>query len=140
MTLYIQVDVSDVIHELDRLINEPGTGTVLGLEGVLASTFAATQLTVPVDTGSLRGSGSISSALSPAIWEGELTYGGESGGFPHDPVTYAAYVLEGHLIVAWGRYRHGGKQFQESNDFMAPFDTPGEQAFEDVVLGAVRGA
>jgi hypothetical protein len=139
MALYIEVDISEVTRELDRLIAEPGTPTVLGLEGVLASTFAATQLTVPVDTGSLRGSGAISSAVAPAFWEGELTYGGDSPGFPNDPVTYAAFVLGGHRIVAWGRVVHRGKQYQEPDDFMVPFDVPGEQAFEDVVLGAVRG-
>jgi hypothetical protein len=139
MAIYVEVDISDVARELDRLISEPSTPTVLGLEGVLATTFAATQVTVPVDTGSLRASGGIQSSLGPAQWEGVLNYGGDAGGFPHDPVLYAAFVLGGHRIVAWGHQVYAGKQYQEPDDFMAPFDVPGEQAFEAVVLGAVRG-
>lgn len=139
MAIYIEVDISDVARELDRLINEPSTATILGLEGVLATTFAATQIVVPVDTGSLRGSGLIESSVSPARWEGVLSYGGEAAGFEHDPVLYAAFVLGGHRIVAWGHRVYAGKRYQEPNDFMAPFDVPGEQAFEGVVYDAVRG-
>ena len=139
MTIHVTVDVHEVTEELDRLINEPSTTTIIGLESVLATSFAATQITVPVDTGSLRGSGTISSEVGPGIWEGELNYGGPAGGFEHDPVLYAAFVLGGHRIVAWGRRVHSGKQYQPEDDFMAPFVEPGEDAFEAIVFGAIGG-
>lgn len=122
MSIRIEVDMSDVMHELDRLKEMPGLPMVEGLEGVLATVFAETQLTTPVDTGSLRGSGKISSEVTEDKWDGAITYGGLSPGFPHNPVTYAWYVLGGHIIVAWGRRIHEGKQYQEPDNFMAPWD------------------
>jgi hypothetical protein len=133
MSVRIEVDMSDVMREFDRLKDMPNLPMISGLEGVLATTFAETQLTTPVDTGSLRGSGKISSEVTEDRWDGAITYGGASPGFPHDPVTYAWFVLGGHIIVAWGRRIHEGKQYQEPDNFMAPWDV-GEQDIKAAIL------
>ncbi len=133
MSIRIEVDISDAARAIDHLMEQPSAKAIFGLESVLATTFAETELTVPVDTGSLRGSGKVSSEVTPLRWEGEISYGGGSPGFPHDPVLYAKFVLEGHRIVAWGRQAHRGKQYQPGDDYMAPWDL-GEDAFEAAVL------
>lgn len=137
MAVYVEVDIHEVANELDRLMSQPTTKTLFALESTLATTYAATELAVPVDTGSLRGSGKISSSVGPARWEGELSYGGASPGFPNDPVGYAWFVLGGHQIVAWGRRSNRGKQYQESDDYMAPWSF-GESGFEQAVMSALR--
>jgi hypothetical protein len=134
----IEIDISDVDQELKRLEEAPGFSTILGLESVLSTTYALTQTTVPVDTGSLRGSGKVSSDYRDEVWSGELTYGGASAGFVHDPVLYAQAVLHGHRIVAWGRSIHGGKQYQSPNDYLLPVDVA-SKSMEDVVRRFVWG-
>ena len=71
------------------VLGGPGKETVVSLDAVLDSAFAETQTLVHVVTGSLKGSGRVSSSVSEAEWSGEITYGGPSPGFPHDPVRYA---------------------------------------------------
>jgi hypothetical protein len=133
MSIRIEVDMTDVDKEFDRLKHLPAGPMIEGLESILATTFAETQLTTPVDTGSLRGSGKISSEVTEDKWDGAITYGGESPGFPHNPVDYAWYVLGGHVIVAWGRRIHEGKQYQEPDNYMAPWD-PREEDFKAAIL------
>ncbi len=133
MSIRIEVDIHDAVEAVDRLMEQPSIKTIFELESVLATTFSATELSVPVDTGSLRGSGKVSSEVTPLRWEGEITYGGTSPGFPHDPVLYAKFVLEGHRIVPWGRQVHGGKQYQPGDDYMVSWDL-GEEAFEVAIL------
>ncbi len=95
MTKYkIEVDISDLDAELERLENAPGFKTILALESLLATQFAATQQQVHVDTHSLKTSGKIDSDLGRGIWKGEIEYGGISPGSFHDPVTYAIYEYE----------------------------------------------
>lgn len=96
----VTVDDDDIDDELSRLIAPP----LMALEGVLTAQFAATQAQVHVDTGSLRGSGEIDSAYARGVWEGQITYGGPSPGFPNDPVDYAYY-----------EFRRGG-----AHDFREP--------------------
>lgn len=91
MTIHYRIDISDVDQELERLENAPGFTAIAALEGVLAASFAATQAHTHVITGSLRNSGSLSSEMSEHSWEGTITYGGPSPGFPNDPVDYAIY-------------------------------------------------
>src|SRR3954467_6009625 len=91
---YIEVDISDVEKELDRIIDGPGTSDLIEFEGLLASQFQITQQAVHVITGSLKGSGKISSILTNDKWEGQIKYGGISVGFVHDPVDYAHYEQE----------------------------------------------
>ncbi len=132
MSIRIEVDISEAAHEIDRLMAQPSIQAVIGLESVLATTFAATQLTVPVYTGSLRGSGKISSEVTPLRWEGEIVYGGVSPGFPNDPVLYAKFVLGGHRYVGkWARIT--GKTYESPNDFMEPWELE-QDGFEAAVL------
>jgi hypothetical protein len=91
---YIQVDISDVEKELDRIIDGPNVEDILEFEAVLASQFQITQQAVHVITGSLRNSGHPSSVASADKWEGKIVYGGPSIGFPHNPVKYAHYEQE----------------------------------------------
>jgi hypothetical protein len=91
---YIEVDISDVEKELDRLVDGPNTADVIEFEAVLASQFQITQQAVHVITGSLKNSGKPSSTVSPSKWEGKIVYGGPSIGFPHNPVRYADYEQE----------------------------------------------
>lgn len=133
MSIRIDVDMSDVTREFDRLQDMPSLPMIEALEGVLATQFAETQISVPVDTGSLRNSGKISSEVTDNKWDGAVTYGGESPGFPHNPVTYAWFVLGGHVIVAWGRRVHGGKQYQEPDNYMIAWDL-GQDDFATAML------
>lgn len=91
---YIEVDISEVEKELDRLIDGPDVTAVVELESLLASQFQITQQTVHVITGSLKNSGKISSHLTKDSWVGQISYGGLSAGFPHNPVKYAHYEQE----------------------------------------------
>jgi len=91
--VYVEVDISDVEKELDRIIDGPGVADVVEFESVLASQFQITQQIVHIITGSLKGSGKISSVLEENKWEGQITYGGPSVGI-HNPVKYAHYEQE----------------------------------------------
>ena len=46
-----------------------------------------------VPTGSLQASGTTETEMTELFWEGTITYGGSSGGFPNDPVDYAIYEM-----------------------------------------------
>lgn len=82
-------DDGKAIAELERLGN-PGFELAGLLESQIHTMFNDTQSIVHVVTGSLRGSGAVETRWLPDnIWEGEITYGGDSPGFPHNPVTYA---------------------------------------------------
>lgn len=61
------------------------------LEAVLDAAFEATQAAVHVISGSLRASGKTASDHRDGQWEGSITYGGISPGFPNNPVVYAWY-------------------------------------------------
>src|SRR5688572_14562048 len=90
----IEVDISDLDAELERLENAPGFKTILALESLLATQFAATQLQVHIETHSLKTSGKVDSELGRGIWKGEIEYGGISPGSYNDPVDYAIYEYE----------------------------------------------
>lgn len=92
--VYIEVDVSDVEKELDRIIDGPNTANVIEFESILATQFQITQQAVHIITGSLRNSGKISSRMDNNSWQGEITYGGLSAGAVHNPVRYAHYEQE----------------------------------------------
>lgn len=99
---YIEMDISDVERELDRIIDGPGVEDLLAFEAVLVTQFQLSQQTVHIITGSLKNSGKLRSGLTQNKWEGSITYGGLSAGFPHNPVKYAHYE----------------QQRDESHDFM----------------------
>lgn len=94
MAVYIEVDISDVEKELDRLIDGPNIEDVLEFEAVLASQFQITQQIVHIRTGSLRLSGKIKSVIDLSKWEGSITYGGPAAGAINNPVRYAHYEQE----------------------------------------------
>lgn len=118
----IRVDVDDALREVDRVGDLPGLDTILALEGVLADAFNGTQQAVHIITGSLKGSGSLSSTLADDVWSGEVSYGGPSPGFVNDPVRYAWYEQRRRL----------------SHDFMAPARDQTKR-FADAVSDAVKG-
>lgn len=88
MTLRISAHMDNWFDACDALLG-PGEETVAALDAVLDAAFVETQFLVHVITGSLRASGRTSSDTSESEWSGEITYGGPSPGFPHDPVDYA---------------------------------------------------
>lgn len=92
--IYIEVDISDVEKELDRIIDGPNMADTVEFEAILATQFQMTQQTVHIITGSLRNSGKVSSILEPSKWEGKIVYGGLSAGAVHNPVEYAHYEQE----------------------------------------------
>lgn len=82
MSFYVDVDMSDVIQELDRLARGPGAGeTTFRLEAILVSAFAATQEQVHVITGALKGSGHPTSQFDGETWTGEISYARHPGIF-----------------------------------------------------------
>jgi hypothetical protein len=94
MAVYIEMDISDVEKELDRLIDGPGIQDVLEFEAVLASQFQITQQIVHIQTGSLKLSGKIRSSIDLNSWNGTITYGGLAAGAINNPVKYAHYEQE----------------------------------------------
>lgn len=121
---YIEVDISDVLDELDRIIDGPSNAAIAELEAVLASQYQKTQMAVHIITGSLKNSGKLDSHITKDSWVGSITYGGSSPGFPHNPVKYAHYEQER----------------DSSHDFMAgayPLDTLYGNAVESWLKGDV---
>ena len=72
-----------------RAISGPGPETVQELELVVETEFEEIQDRVHVVTGSLKGSGRTAYKKEDNSWSGEISYGGPSPGFSHNPVTYA---------------------------------------------------
>lgn len=122
MTTHFTMDLNGVGHELDRLADGPDLDDLLRLESVLTDVFQETQRIVHVRTGSLRGSGDLDSDYRDHTWHGDLSYGGQSPGFIHDPVRYAQIELA-----------RGGSHF-----FMLPALTA-DSRYLDAVLAFVRG-
>jgi hypothetical protein len=87
----VRFDVDDRAQraEFDRLLDMGKVTTEL--ERILAIQFAASNAAVHVETGSLRGSEDIDSDYTGGRWIGQISFGGASPGFPHDPVVYAVY-------------------------------------------------
>lgn len=80
--------------EVNRLADGPISADLLAFEVVLEDQFRATQAAVHVITRSLKGSGRSEFKMDNNSWEGEITYGGPSPGFIHNPVDYAEYERE----------------------------------------------
>jgi hypothetical protein len=91
---YIEMDISDIEKELDRLLDGPAVEDLIEFESILVSQFQMSQQKVHIQTGSLKNSGRLSSSLTKNKWEGSIIYGGLSAGFPHNPVKYAHYEQE----------------------------------------------
>lgn len=98
------IDMSEIYTELDRLADAPSASAVLALEGILAESFAETQMAVHIITGSLRTSAKLDSDFNDGVWSGHISYGGLAPGAVNDPVRYARYE------------RHRGLD----HDFLAP--------------------
>lgn len=88
MTLVIRADFRECFEALS-VLEGPGPETVEELTRVMDEAFVETQALVHVITGSLKGSGRVSFDQKDGEWSGEISYGGSSPGFPHNPVTYA---------------------------------------------------
>lgn len=71
--IHIEIDAADVLAELTRLSSPPAEAYAK-LEGILLSSFAATQAHVHVITGFLKASGHPSSEVSGDEWSGTLSY------------------------------------------------------------------
>lgn len=93
MSVSFRIDMSEWTEAL-HAISGPGMETIAKLEEVMAEAFAESQAIVHVITGSLKGSGRTSFKVEGDQWTGEISYGGPSPGFPHDPVDYAGYEQE----------------------------------------------
>ncbi len=90
--IHLESNYSDMEREIDRIQGMPDVKTRIALDNVLATAFAATQAFVHVETGSLKSSGKSESSFKKTTktWEGEIQYGGPSGGV-NNPVDYAIY-------------------------------------------------
>lgn len=123
MTVYVEVDTSDVERELARLAAGPSRADRLELYKVLFGQFQLTQLRVHVITESLRRSGHVETTADDHIeWAGEFSYGGQSTGSEFDPVLYAQYE----------QARDG------FHDFMQDV-YGGSQGYADAILDFYRG-
>lgn len=87
----IHSDWSEIFDELDRIDGMPNDVMTARLDAVLEMAFLETKAITHVITGSLKNSGREDSDSNGHKWEGTITYGGPSPGFPHDPVRYAGY-------------------------------------------------
>jgi hypothetical protein len=124
MSLKVTSDWSDVDHELVRVEKAPSIESTTALDAALKALFEETQAAVHVITGSLKNSGKTSTKTHRYMWVGEITYGGASPGFPHNPVRYA-----------WYEQRRGG-----GHDFMALVNTDiGNDAMLTAVEIALEG-
>ncbi len=122
MTIHYTVDTSAIDREMKRLENLPNHGDVIALESTLANQFAATQMVVHIETGSLKASGKIDSNRIGPVWRGEISYGGVSVGSVYDPVDYAEYELD----------RRG------SHDFLAPA-AESDHLYDIVIAAIIKG-
>jgi hypothetical protein len=94
----IFIDVDEWLDALDAH-EGPGVETLLELQAVMGLAFEETQALVHVVTGSLKGSGRVSSETDDNSWTGEISYGGPAPGFAHPYVRYARKEFgkgEGH--------------------------------------------
>lgn len=100
----ILADYRELDRELDRIERQPDGRMTRLMNAALAVGFDVTQANVHVQTGSLKSSGTQDHDVDRALkhWEGEIQYGGPSGGV-NNPVDYAIY-----------EQRRGG-----AHDFMA---------------------
>lgn len=93
MTFRFQIleeGLGDMIEAVEHIENPPSFRTIGALENVLRSAFVETQAFTHVITGSLKSTGRTSSSFDGHEWEGNISYGGLSGG-PNNPVQYALY-------------------------------------------------
>jgi hypothetical protein len=125
VSVHIDIDASDALHELRRLEDGPDVEDLLRLDGVLIELYAQTQAVVHVQTGSLRASAWVDSRYADnERFEGEISYGGPTPpGLAHNPVRYAEYERD-----------RGG-----AHDFLAPTYT-GDPAWTNAVLAFLRDA
>ena len=100
----------------------------INFAAVLMRNYLATEAAVHIETGSLRASGkSTVEHSSDTRWEGEISYGGASGGVKN-PVRYAASELFGRSV------RYGG-----NHDYLAPAHYIDEEMVGPVSSFITRG-
>jgi len=145
MAVEFDVDISDAMRALDHLDHPPDLGTTLRLEAVLTAQFQATQQYVHVITGSLKASGKLHSGTRDGIWTGEISYGGEAPGSPHDPVRYAELEQSRNPGNPGYYYRRGNIPGTDSqgrvsvnHDFMAPV-AAFEPMYREAMMAYLRG-
>ena len=92
----IEIDDSQVVHELDRLIRGMSLADTLELEGSVMEIVAEVAAIVHIETGSLK------STVRPAdggfddtgvTWKGGVVVGGAAPGSINDPAYYGVYEL-----------------------------------------------
>lgn len=95
--IHIEIDDSQVRHELDRLIEGPKLETYGRFEAMLVEASARTFITVHVETGSLKSTVHPDSHSEPYLWQGAVRAGGAAPGMPRDPAYYGVFELaRGH--------------------------------------------
>lgn len=121
MSYRYQWDVKCANVELKRLQDGFTDYDHFNFAAVLARNFMATQAIVHIETGSLHNSGQAEVTRSgKRRWEGEIRYGGISGGV-NNPVRYAASELFGRSL------RYGG-----DHNYLRP-----TQHIDDEMVGPV---
>lgn len=103
VVVFKETGLDDIINEVDRISNKVSFRTIAAIRQVHKAAFADTQARVHapgnpgspnyVPTGSLRNSGRTSTSFDGSTFEGTISYGGPSPGFPNDPVEYAIYEM-----------------------------------------------
>lgn len=132
----IKVDITDVVHNLSRLIGGPDDGTLIRFEKTLYRQFQQTQRDVHVRTGSLLDSGTVDPGWDDDEWTGLIEYGGPSGGV-HNPVDYAHYEQRrGDRVPPVGITAEGDEG--GSHDFMG--NVPAfEREYADAIMDWLEG-
>ncbi len=120
--IQIHSDWSEVLQEFDRIEAIPDEETVFQLDLVLEEALIVAKADTHVITGSLQNSGRAESRVDQGQWIGEISFGGLSDGFPHNPVRYAVYEQD-----------RGG-----DHDFLRNLYLFQDQ-FEEVIANALRG-
>jgi hypothetical protein len=98
--IYFHTTIPETLRYIERITHiQPKT--IDALDDVLADMFDLSQALCPVRTGSLRNSGTTATEVEDDIWQGQMTYGGDSPGYPNDPVVYAGYVRNYYGAASW---------------------------------------
>jgi hypothetical protein len=112
--LFVVTGIEPVRQRLQELSAQTPFLMVLAVQQEGEAILAASQPLVPVDTGALRASGTVSdAALDGAVATVAISYGGPGTGFARTPSQYAIMVHEDTTMA----HPHGGQAHFLSQPF-----------------------
>ena len=114
--LFEVTGIAELQQRLQALAAEVTPLMAIALQQQGESIWEASQALVPVDTGALRESGTVSdAAISGLVASVEISYGGPGTGFARTPSEYAIKVHEDTTM----RHPRGGQSHFLSQPFFA---------------------